>query len=228
MFISVGMAKTSSNKRIEPVSVASDPHSDEAEVAAGVEGFRKVLGTLNPHWGPEYDRKVLNDTPARAAKAFREMTAGLKVKDPKAVVGKGIFDVPEARDVVSIRDMPFHSLCEHHLLPFSGMAHIAYLPQGKVLGLSKFPRLLHIFARRPQVQERLTTQFAESVMELLNPKAVAVAMEATHGCMCHRGVGVDAYTRTIALRGPGVEDAMLFAQLREAVAFDPGQRHARL
>merc|ERR1712060_372537 len=116
---------------------------------------------------------------------------------------------------MGIRDIPFHSMCEHHLLPFSGVAHVAYLPQGKVLGLSKFPRLLNVFSRRLQIQD------------LLEPRAVAVALEGTHACMCHRGVGVNASTRTLVLRGPGRADREVKEQLLEGVAFSPSSGLAR-
>jgi len=192
----------------------------------GEEAIRLLLSTLGPE---QASREELRRTPYRAAKAFREMTAGLKVQDPKTVIGKGLFHVPEAQDLVAIRDMPFHSLCEHHLLPFSGTAHVAYMPEGRVLGLSKFPRLLDVLARRPQLQERLSSDFATAVQELLQPRAVAVAMEATHGCMCHRGVGVNASTRTLVLRGPACKEADVRGPLLDAVAFDTGrQPHARL
>jgi len=186
--------------------------------------FRQLLSTLGPE---ESSRAELDRTPYRAAKAFREMTAGLRVKDPRTVVGQGVFEVEEAHDLVAIRDIPFHSMCEHHLLPFSGVAHVAYLPQGKVLGLSKFPRLLNVFSRRLQLQERLTAQLADAIQDLLEPRAVAVALEGTHACMCHRGVGVNASTRTLVLRGPGRADREVKEQLLEGVAFSPSSGLAR-
>jgi len=195
--------------------------SEEEKIRVGEEAFRLLLSTLGKE---ESSREVLQRTPYRAAKAFREMTVGLKVTDPKTVVGQGMFEVDEAKDIVSIRDMPFHSLCEHHLLPFSGVAHVAYKPKGKVLGLSKFPRLLNVFARRPSLQERLSAEFANCVQDLLDTDAVAVAMEATHACMCHRGVGVDASTRTLAFRGDLCQDCDIKAELKEAVAFPAGGR----
>merc|ERR1719436_247379 len=115
--------------------------------------------------------------------------------------------------------MLFHSMCEHHLLPFSGTAHIAYLPRGKVLGLSKFPRVLEVCARRLQLQEQLTAQFANALERALDPEVLAVALEATHGCMCHRGVGVPASTRTLVLRGPGVQEADTRAAIVDGVSF---------
>mmetsp|Transcript_78997 Transcript_78997/g.256100 ORF Transcript_78997/g.256100 Transcript_78997/m.256100 type:complete len:440 (-) Transcript_78997:54-1373(-) len=210
-----------SGAEVTGVAPTGQPMSPEDVAEAA---YKSLLSTL----GPEYSsRPELVRTPYRAAKAWREMTAGLRIEDPLEVVGKGIFDVPEARDLVAIRDMPFHSMCEHHLLPFSGMAHVAYIPDGKVLGLSKFPRLLNVFARRLQLQERLSANFADAVMTLLQPRALAVALEATHACMCHRGVGVNASTRTLVLRGPGRDELAVKEQLLDGVSFSSGAR-ARL
>merc|ERR1712137_538146 len=109
--------------------------------------------------------------------------------------------------------MPFHSICEHHLLPFSGKGAVAYFPSGRVLGLSKFARLLHVFARRPQLQERLGKQLAEALEQLLSPRAVAVVLEASHTCMSMRGVNTPAVTRTVTLRGPMCHDAAMREEL---------------
>lgn len=190
----------------------------------GETAYRKLLvATLGPE---EASRPELVRTPYRAAKAFREMTIGHK-RDPLDAVGDGIFDLGEARDLVCIRDIPFHSMCEHHLLPFAGVAHVAYFPRGKVLGLSKFPRLLEVFARRLQLQERLSAEFAESIVNLLEPSALAVGLEATHGCMCHRGIGVNASTRTVAFRGPDREDSAVKEQLLNGIAFSSSPLAAR-
>mmetsp|Transcript_5050 Transcript_5050/g.14344 ORF Transcript_5050/g.14344 Transcript_5050/m.14344 type:complete len:479 (+) Transcript_5050:92-1528(+) len=193
-------------------------------VAVAEAAYRMLLSTLGPD---ESSRAALERTPYRAAKAFREMTAGLNVENPLTAVGQGIFDVDEAQDLVAIRDLPFHSMCEHHLLPFSGVCHVAYFPQGKVLGLSKFPRLLQVFARRLQLQERLTSQYADAIERILAPRALAVALEATHGCMCHRGVGVASSTRTLVVRGPGRTEPDLRGAVLDGVSFSSGAR-ARL
>mmetsp|Transcript_68047 Transcript_68047/g.162419 ORF Transcript_68047/g.162419 Transcript_68047/m.162419 type:complete len:416 (-) Transcript_68047:101-1348(-) len=174
------------------------------------EAFRQILSTLGPQ---ESSRPELRKTPYRAAKAFREMTAGLQVQDPLVAVGEGIFEVEGAQDLVAVRDIPFHSMCEHHLLPFSGTAHVAYFPDGRVLGLSKFARLLQVFARRLQLQERLSQQFAEALDQLLSPKAVAVSLEANHCCMSHRGASVPSSTRTLVFRGMQKDDPDLKQQL---------------
>jgi len=190
-----------------PVSqVSSDPAED---------AYRLLLSTLGI---AESSRHELDKTPARAAKAFREMTAGLRVEDPLSVVGDAVFEVDGAYDLVAVRDIPFHSLCEHHLLPFAGTAHIAYFPNGRVLGLSKFARLLEVFARRLQLQERLGHQLAEALNQLLSPKAVAVSLEAYHTCMSHRGASVPSTTRTIALRGVHKDDPSIRDQLLSGVS----------
>lgn len=156
----------------------------------------------------EAGRPELVKTPARAAKAFFEINSGLALSNPLDSVGEGVFDLADSRrDVVSVRDVQFHSLCEHHLLPFSGRAHFAYIPDGKILGLSKFSRLLDAYARRPQVQERLTRHVAEALVQLLKPRAVAVMLEANHACMSIRGVlQSSAGTRTLVLCGAEQDD----------------------
>eukprot|EP00435_Cladocopium_sp_Y103_P061581 s1270_g23.t1 len=193
-----------------PTPPISQVGSDAAEDA-----YRLLLSTLGIE---ESSRHELEKTPARAAKAFREMTIGLQLEYPLSVAGDAVFDVDGAHDLVAVREIPFHSLCEHHLLPFAGTAHIAYFPNGRVLGLSKFARLLEVFARRPQLQERLGHQLAEGLVELLGPKAVAVSLEAYHTCMSHRGAGVPSRTRTVALRGLQKDDPCIREQLLSGVS----------
>ncbi|MFN0070529.1 MAG: GTP cyclohydrolase I FolE [Chloroflexota bacterium] len=136
--------------------------------------------------GEDPDREGLLDTPRRVQESLQFLTAGYDV-DPAEVLGDALFD--EAYDeMVLVRDIELYSLCEHHLLPFFGKAHIAYLPRGKVVGLSKIPRLVDVFARRLQVQERLTRQIAEAIQGLLDPAGVGVVLEANHLCMMMRGV----------------------------------------
>lgn len=149
--------------------------------------------------GEDPDREGLLKTPHRVAKAYAELMAGLK-EDPREHL-RTVFN-ERYDEVVLLRDIEFHSLCEHHLLPFTGRAHVAYLPDGKVVGLSKLARLVEGFARRPQVQERLTTQITDALMEELNPMGAACVIEATHTCMTIRGAKKPGSTMvTSALRG---------------------------
>merc|ERR1719329_651006 len=144
-----------------------------------------LLDALGPD---EAGREEVAKTPLRAAKAWLELNDGLQ-QDPRDIVGDSIFEVKgTAKDVVVVRDMPFNSLCEHHLLPFTGVAHVAYVPNERVLGLSKFARLLRCFTRRLQLQERISSSLADALVELVDPKAVAVVVEARHSCMSMRGV----------------------------------------
>jgi GTP cyclohydrolase I len=156
--------------------------------------------------GEDLTRPGLRDTPRRFAKAMRALTAGYE-GDVASVVGSGVF-ASEGDGVVLVRDVEFYSLCEHHLLPFFGRMHVAYLPSDRIIGLSKIPRLAELFARRFQVQERLTEQVADALMELLRPKGVVVMAEARHLCMAMRGVETQhSFTTTRALRGAYATDA---------------------
>jgi len=149
--------------------------------------------------GENPDREGLVRTPTRVARAYAELMAGL-ADDPRRHL-KTVFH-ERYDEVVLLRDIEFHSLCEHHLLPFTGRAHVAYLPGGKVVGLSKLARLVEGYARRPQVQERLTTQIADALMEELTPAGAACVIEATHTCMTMRGIKKHGSTMvTSALRG---------------------------
>jgi GTP cyclohydrolase I len=136
--------------------------------------------------GEDPGRPGLIDTPERFAKALAFLTSGRSANIDE-IVGDALFDEPSG-ELVLIRDIEFFSLCEHHLLPFFGRAHVAYIPNGKVIGLSKIPRIVDAFARRPQVQERLTNQIAKEIERVLKPKGVAVITEASHLCMMMRGV----------------------------------------
>lgn len=155
--------------------------------------------------GEDPDREGLLKTPNRVARAYGELMAGLH-DDPKRHL-KTVF-TEQYDEVVLLRDIEFHSLCEHHLLPFTGRAHVAYLPKGKVVGLSKLARLVEGFARRPQVQERLTTQIADALMEELQPGGAACVIQASHTCMTMRGAKKHGSTMvTSALRGCFKDDA---------------------
>jgi GTP cyclohydrolase I len=136
--------------------------------------------------GEDPRREGLVDTPARMHRMYRELTAGYHV-DIERLINRAIFEV-DYSEMVVVKDIEFHSLCEHHLLPFFGRAHVAYIPKGHVIGLSKIPRIVEMYARRLQVQERMTTQIAELLMERLQPDGVGVVLEATHLCAAMRGV----------------------------------------
>ncbi|MBA3626865.1 MAG: GTP cyclohydrolase I FolE [Chloroflexi bacterium] len=143
---------------------------------------RRILQEI----GEDPDREGLRGTPDRVHRMYTELTAGYHV-DPERLVNGAIFDIDHSEMVV-VREIPFHSLCEHHLLPFFGTAAVAYIPEGRVIGLSKIPRIVEMYARRLQVQERLTQQVADFLMERLAPKGVAVVLEASHLCAVMRGV----------------------------------------
>lgn len=144
--------------------------------------IRKLLVEL----GEDPDREGLLDTPKRVAKAYDFLTSGYRA-DIGQVLNNALFTV-DYSEMVIVKDIDFYSLCEHHLLPFFGKCHVAYIPSNKVIGLSKIPRLVDVFARRLQVQERLTNQIADTIRDTINPLGVAVVVEATHLCMSMRGV----------------------------------------
>ena len=156
--------------------------------------------------GEDADREGLAETPARVEKSMKFLTSGYTA-DVDAVINGALFTV-EYNEMVIVRDIDFYSLCEHHLLPFFGKCHIAYIPDGKVIGLSKIPRVVDVFARRLQVQERLTSQIAETFRARVAPLGVAVVMEATHLCMAMRGVEKqNSVTTTSAMLGVFHTDA---------------------
>ena len=162
-------------------------------IEAHIEGMLKDLGE-------DPSRDGLLKTPSRVAKAMRFFTQGYQ-QDPAEILTGALFDV-DYDEMVLVRDIDFYSQCEHHMVPFFGRAHVAYIPNGKVVGLSKVPRTVEIFARRLQVQERLTMQIAETIEQVLKPQGVGVVVEAKHLCMMMRGVEKqNSYTVTSSMRG---------------------------
>lgn len=147
-----------------------------------VKAVRIILKSI----GEDPEREGLLRTPERVAKAYQELLSGYRT-DPIELLNDAIFEV-SYDEMVIVRDIEFYSLCEHHMLPFLGRAHVAYLPKGKIIGLSKLPRIVDMFSRRLQVQERMTKQIADLVDELLHPKGVAVVIEGLHLCSVMRGV----------------------------------------
>lgn len=161
--------------------------------------------------GEDPEREGLLETPARVARMYEEVFSGLE-SDPEQFLK--IFTEQKNDEMVVVRDIPLYSMCEHHLLPFVGKAHIVYIPkEGKVIGLSKLARIVDCFARRPQIQERLTSQIADFLMDRLEPQGVAVLIEAEHLCMTMRGArAAGAKTKTSALRGVMKSDARTRAE----------------
>ena len=158
--------------------------------------IRKLLADL----GEDPDREGLRNTPKRVEKAYKFLTSGYGA-DIDQVVNNALFTV-DYSEMVIVKDIDFYSLCEHHLLPFFGKCHVAYIPSDKVIGLSKVPRLVDVFARRLQVQERLTNQIADTIHDKIAPVGVAVVMEATHLCMSMRGVEKqNSFAVTSAMQG---------------------------
>lgn len=160
---------------------------EEQVVPAGVDlprierAVREILAAV----GEDPDREGLLETPARVARMYAEMFSGLR-QDPRIHLQK--FFVEKYDEIVLVRDISFNSMCEHHMLPFMGRAHIGYLPNGRVIGLSKLARVVEVVSKRPQVQERMTEEIADLLVEELDAKGVAVVIEATHSCMAIRGV----------------------------------------
>lgn len=145
-----------------------------------------AVDTILRNIGEDPSREGLLKTPNRVARMFDELTSGYDT-DPVKLINGAIFSV-DYDEMVVVKDIDFHSLCEHHMLPFYGRAHVAYIPDGKIVGLSKIPRIVEMFARRLQIQEQMTTQIAEFIQETLNPKGVAVVVEGAHFCTMMRGV----------------------------------------
>ena len=172
------------------------------ELDALTDSFRQILEAV----GEDPERQGLVKTPARAARAFEFLTQGYR-QSVEEIVNEAVFD-SDASEIVLVKDIELYSMCEHHLLPFIGKAHVAYIPDGKVIGLSKVARLVDVFARRLQIQEQLTTQIAGALMEAISPLGVAVVIEAKHLCMMMRGVEKQNSVMTTShLLGTFKEDA---------------------
>jgi len=166
--------------------------------------------------GEDPGRNGLLETPRRMAKSLRFLTGGYDQK-PREILGNALFDV-SYDEMVIVKDIDVYSLCEHHMLPFFGRAHVAYLPKGRVVGLSKIPRLVNMFARRLQVQERLTTEIAETLDDVLEPKGVAVVVEAIHLCMMMRGVSQqNSFAITSSLRGQFESDSKTRSEFMDLI-----------
>jgi GTP cyclohydrolase I len=178
--------------------------------------MQDIIRQLLAELGEDTTREGLADTPKRVEKSLRFLTSGYTA-DVDDVLNNALFKV-DYNEMVIVKDIDFYSLCEHHLLPFFGKCHVAYIPQGRVIGLSKIPRLVEIFARRLQIQERLTNQIAETVNGKVRPLGVAVVMEATHLCMSMRGVEKqNSFAITSAMLGVFREDARTRMEFLELI-----------
>ncbi len=178
------------------------PRCGAAKLASLENSFRSLLEAI----GEDTERDGLLRTPTRAARAFEFLTNGYR-QDLDKIVNGAIFE-SDASEIVLVKDIELYSLCEHHLLPFIGRAHVAYIPNGKVIGLSKVARIVDVFARRLQIQENLTVQIADALMKILHPNGVAVVIEAKHLCMMMRGVEKqNSAMKTSCLLGSFKQDA---------------------
>ena len=184
---------------------ASRPPRPEVETAPAEDSagaaVEDAVRLILRHIGEDPEREGLKLTPTRMRHALDFLTRGYK-EDPKVAINGAVFSEEEYQEIILCKDLDFYSLCEHHLLPFFGKAHLAYLPNRRIIGLSKLARLVEIYARRLQVQERLTTQIAHTLMEEIEPLGVAVVLEAEHLCMRMRGVEKqNSYVTTSAMLG---------------------------
>ena len=188
------------------------PLSDSAE-----EAVRQLLDSI----GEDSDRAALVETPRRVASSLRFLTQGID-QDPEAMLREALFD-SDADEMVVVKDMEFYSLCEHHLLPFYGRCHVAYVPAGKIVGLSKLGRVVDVFSRRLQVQEKLTMQIAQAINGAVQPKGVGVVMEAHHLCMMMRGVQKQgSLAATSCMLGLFKKDARTRAEFLNLIRSDAG------
>ena len=186
--------------------------------------FENAVKTMISHVGEDPQREGLVDTPLRVRKAYEFIYGGYK-EDPKAILEKALFTTTND-EMVLVKDIEFYSTCEHHLLPIIGRVHVAYIPDGKVVGLSKIPRVVNVFARRMQIQEQLTEQIADAIMNTIQPKGVAVVIAARHMCMEMRGVEkINSTTTSSALRGLFKKDEKTRAEFFSLINSPTGTRY---
>ena len=200
------MSSRASQPSIRPALHASIHPVDVDELPIDDAGYAALVRRQLALLGEDPEREGLVRTPDRVAKAMHFLTAGYEMT-VEGIVGSALFE-EEHENMVMVRDIELYSLCEHHMLPFFGKAHVAYIPNGRIVGLSKLPRIVEMFARRLQVQERLTEQVAKAIDDVLAPRGVGVVIEAFHMCMMMRGVEKqNSRTITSALRGVFRDDA---------------------
>jgi len=194
--------RTDSDLDLEERFTRESNRLPQKDLARLVDAYRELLDGI----GEDLDREGLRRTPDRAARALEFLTQGYR-QDICDIINDAVFE-SDASEIILVKDIELYSLCEHHLLPFIGRAHVAYIPNGRVIGLSKAARIVDVFARRLQIQENLTTQIAESLMGCLEPAGVAVVVEAKHLCMMMRGVEKqNSVMKTSCLLGVFKEDA---------------------
>jgi GTP cyclohydrolase I len=194
--------RTNSDLDLEERFTRESNRLPQKDLARLVDAYRELLDGI----GEDLDREGLRRTPDRAARALEFLTQGYR-QDICDIINDAVFE-SDASEIILVKDIELYSLCEHHLLPFIGRAHVAYIPNGRVIGLSKAARIVDVFARRLQIQENLTTQIAESLMSCLEPAGVAVVVEAKHLCMMMRGVEKqNSVMKTSCLLGVFKEDA---------------------
>ncbi|MEO0397649.1 MAG: GTP cyclohydrolase I FolE [Cyanobacteria bacterium P01_A01_bin.137] len=199
--------------KLSAVSIEQSPSVSDEEM-------RQAVRTLLIGLGEDPDREGLIDTPKRVVKALKFLTSGYRQSLDELLNGAVFHE--DANEMVLVRDIDLFSSCEHHILPILGKAHIAYVPDGKVIGLSKIARICEMYSRRLQVQERLTAQIADAVEGLLKPQGVAVVVEASHMCMVMRGVQKpSSWTVTSAMRGVFAEDPKTRQEFMSLIAHNP-------
>ena len=197
-----GNSETETELQAAERRISSIPRCGAARVASMEQSFLALLQAI----GEDPQREGLVRTPERAARAFEFLTAGYR-QSLEELINNALFE-SEASEIILVKDIELYSLCEHHLIPFIGKAHVAYIPNGKVVGLSKTARIVDMFARRLQIQENLTMQIADALMKALNPRGVGVVIEAKHLCMMMRGVEKqNSVMKSSCLLGVFKEDA---------------------
>ncbi len=186
--------------------------------------FENAVRTMMLHVNEDPTREGLLETPSRVRKAYEFIYGGYK-ENPKEILEKALF-TSSNDEMVLLKDIEFYSTCEHHLLPIIGRVHVAYIPDGKVVGLSKIPRVVNVFARRMQIQEQLTEQIADAIMEAIAPKGVAVVIQARHMCMEMRGVEkINSTTTSSALRGLFKKDEKTRSEFFSLINSPTGTRY---
>ncbi|AFZ18791.1 GTP cyclohydrolase I FolE [Allocoleopsis franciscana] len=205
---------------ISPDDIRKQTISTQAKSPVSEEEMRQAVRTLLLGMGEDPDREGLRDTPKRVVKALKFLTSGYHQSLDELLNGAVFHE--DANEMVLVRDIDLFSSCEHHILPILGRAHVAYIPNGKVIGLSKIARICEMYARRLQVQERLTAQIADAIQGLLKPQGVAVVVEATHMCMVMRGVQKPgSWTVTSSMQGVFADDAKTRQEFMDLIRHRP-------